>query len=802
MKIHSWKISLQICLLFSFCFYGVVYRGDKGSLENPDLIRMIYQPLDSFSGWFTDLKFKIRGDQKIENKILIVSIDTDSIEKFGRWPWHRDVFARILEEINKYGPKVIGLDLIAAENEKRLPEGLRRDLSERGLQDLAEKYESDPVFENALRKIRDELVMGIASLHSCQSTQSADAYGSSCPKLDDEYEVHFEDHNFMRFTLSDYESPQSFDLEKSPLYISRNPLMNKTEFQNAAAHLGLVDINPDSDGVVRKTVLIKFANEKPLPSFAVEIARHVLKEKLSLKIDEEQKIQSLKFAQSGKDILISPLGRMDINFRGSPSLIPRLSVVDLMDENDRVPVFTTSESRAFPCESCGPIGRVRGRAPKGYSIEKAELLKDAIVLIGTTDLQNDLRPIPNHPFAAGVEGHAMIVDNLLSGDAFKPLNSWSYALIILFLLSIGGFLLGVLLDPLPSNAAVLLSVGALGGLAAIDFGYLFPRGVNLNTGFVYLEFFLIAFLVLLNKYVAEEAQKKFIRRAFSRFVSPQVVKTIIDDPKKLSLGGERRELTVMFSDIRGFMPFSTILEPQELHAFLNEYHDTMTRIVIEKGTLDKYIGDAIMAFWGAPLDDKNHALHACQAALRMAEELRRLNQIFDKKYGRTIGVGIGINSGPCIVGNMGSKDIFSYTAIGDDVNLASRVERLTRVYGVQIVATTATLNAIRNAGAEPPDYRVLDLVQVMGADEGTEVVQILDREYPPDSLNLYQEARSLYHERKWDKAIELFEETLTTLHSEMGIVDTACDRMIERCEKFKVEPPPEDWNGIYTMTRK
>ena len=423
-------------------------------------------------------------------------------------------------------------------------------------------------------------------------------------------------------------------------------------------------------------------------------------------------------------------------------------------------------------------------------------------MVGTTDLSIDIRPIPNFSTAAGVEGHAMVVDNLLSGDWYRPRSDSGSGIAVLLLLTVGALCFSWAVGTLSSVPAVLVFVVTLLVLAWIDVGVLLERGINLNSGFVYIEYFSIGFLLLINKYVFEEEQRKFIKHAFSRFVSPQVVQTILEDHNQLALSGARRELTVMFSDIREFMPFSARLAPQQLHMFLNEYHDAMTGIVIEKGTLDKYIGDAIMAFWGAPLEQPAHAANACRAALGMVAELKRLNQHFKESYGHEISIGIGLNTGQVIVGNMGSKEVFSYTIIGDDVNLASRVERLTRVYGVTIVATRATLDSILNAGEPLPAHRVLDKVQVMGAAHAIEAVQILDYEYPSDALEAFALGRLDYDACRWDEAIQKFELARVSIQKKLGFVDHPCTLMIERCQNFKIEPPGAPWDGVWHMTKK
>jgi adenylate cyclase len=799
MNLRILTIGLSLTILFSLAFL-LSHFGERGEIENKYLNTTLYGPLQSFKGWVTDLKFKIRGTEKSKNKIIIVSIDEHSTEILGRWPWHRDISAQITDQTINLGARNLGIDIIYSKRDPRVPTTLREGLKEKSLEPMADAVETDPLFQKAIQEHAEQVVLGILSERSCRPYYD-NPY--ACPSIDPLYTAALEN-GFERFTIKNLIKPPSFDFKKTPLYISQFPVMNIPEFQNSAKHLGFFDANLDPDGVIRSSILFKIANEKALPSFALEMARLARgkTEELQLTLNDRHQAESLKFSTFGQEIPITPMGLLEINYRGGEGIFPKVSAADVLDGKDNIAITIANikSGLPFPCESCKNTSK-GNKKEMALLASKKELFKDAIVFFGLGLPTEDVKATPFGAQVNGVLNHANIVDNLLAGDALVPSCTGYHWIIILLIMVLGGAGLCLLIGRFSSTPAVLSSLGALVAVAVTD-GMLFKNHINWNSGFIYLEFVTLSIFILLQKYVVEEARGRFFKNAFSRFVSPQVVDEIIRDPGRLNLSGDAQELTVLFSDIRGFMPFSQRLGAEKLHQFLNEYHNIMTKIVIETGTLDKYIGDAIMAFWGAPLSQKNHASNACQAAIRMIQELEKKSEQFKKKYGETVSIGIGINTGPVIVGNMGSEQIFSYTAIGDEVNLASRVERLTRYYGVNILTTRATLDTIKYSGATMPPFRILDIVKVKGAQFPIEVAQILERPYPDIGLKLFAESRKLYQERQWPRALERFKAAQECFQASLGVGDVPTQLYLERCEKFKLYGPPSDWSGHWEMDSK
>jgi adenylate cyclase len=278
---------------------------------------------------------------------------------------------------------------------------------------------------------------------------------------------------------------------------------------------------------------------------------------------------------------------------------------------------------------------------------------------------------------------------------------------------------------------------------------------------------------------------------------------VLKDQSKLTVGGERRDLTILFSDLRGFTTISEGMDPKTLSQFLNEYLTAMTDCVFEKqGTLDKYIGDAVMAFWGAPIPQEDHILRACTTACLMQKKLEQIAPDFKKRYNIDVGMGVGVNSGTVSVGNMGSQKIFEYTVLGDHVNLASRLEGLTRLYGVGVLSTKSTMDLLYAKFPNRIFYRVLDAVKVKGKKVATDLVEISLEPFDPQADDLFQNARKTFVTRDWDLAKKQFEESSKLFEQKRGYPDPVSAMFMTRCEYFKDHPPVADWDGSIEMKEK
>ncbi len=423
------------------------------------------------------------------------------------------------------------------------------------------------------------------------------------------------------------------------------------------------------------------------------------------------------------------------------------------------------------------------------AINKKYDFKDKIVLVGATavDLHdNSFVPTSQGIAMPGVEIHASIIQTLITKDF---LNEEPKFLVILSMIILS-IIIALSLYKLRLLFAGIISIGLVIGYITIAI-ILFSSGIILNLVYPVITIFFTFISIVSYSYVFSEKEKKKTLQAFQQYVSPEIIKEITQHPEKLKLGGEKKEITIMFSDIRGFTSFSEKLSPEELVHFLNEYLTEMSDIILEnKGVIDKYIGDAIMAFWGAPLENKQHSIDACRSALAMSEKLKHLQEIFAKRNLPHLDIGIGINTGDAVVGNMGSSKRFDYTAMGDAINLGSRLESITKQYGVRIVISGSTYEQVKDIFV----CRELDLVRVKGKKNAVPIYELIaekGKEFDVDFIKYFEEGVKIYLNQEWDKAILKFKECLKIKE------DKVSELYIERCNFYKNNPPGENWDKVW-----
>jgi len=421
-------------------------------------------------------------------------------------------------------------------------------------------------------------------------------------------------------------------------------------------------------------------------------------------------------------------------------------------------------------------------------------IKGKIILIGTSASGLlDLRATPFDPGQKypGVEIHATFIENVLNDNFFK--RPATYQIIEILMLIFLGFLLGVIIYNSPILVGFIFAVFITFIIFWIDLKFFFSEGYQLYSFHHMIQPIVIFISITVLRYFREEKEKQMIKHTFKHYLSQSVVDDVLKNPKKLTLGGERKVLSVLFSDIRGFTTISEGLTSEELSDLMNEYLTPMTQCVFDyDGTLDKYMGDAIMAFFGAPIEQADHAVRACETALKMMRDLATLNKALKSKGRPTIDIGIGINSGEMSVGNMGSTQRFDYTVMGDHVNLGSRLEAINKQYKTNIIISEYTYEMVKNIYS----CRLLDSVRVKGKKLPVTIYELIGPKKEDEFLNLSEKAINLYYAREWDKAIAIFNE----LKSQKE--DYLSDKYIERCNNYKINPPSEDWDGAYTMTTK
>ena len=436
----------------------------------------------------------------------------------------------------------------------------------------------------------------------------------------------------------------------------------------------------------------------------------------------------------------------------------------------------------------------------GSSVSAYEILQginkidfeDKIVLIGATapDLHdNYFTPISEGIATGGVEIHASIVQNLILGDFLRSQSKWSIILLLFVFGIVGMFII--------SRFKIYHTMIVLVLFEILYFytGFLAYSRYNYIIDFIFIPVSAIIFVgagIGVN-YIEERRHNKYITEAFGKYISKDLVQEIINKREKLELGGIKREITIFFSDIRGFTSISEKLSPEELVHFMNEYLTAMTNIIMKHmGTVDKFIGDAIMAIWNAPLIEKDHAKLACESAIEQIRTLKELKKSWISKKLPNVEIGCGINTGDAVIGNMGSEERFDYTAFGDSVNIASRLEGLTKYYGVNIIVSEFTHNLVKNDFK----FRKLDKVKVKGKKVPIEVYELCE-DYNKAFSMQFEKALKLYFERKFAIARKEFERA-----TKEKKYDLACKLFIARCKEYTKNPPAQDWDGSYELMTK
>ncbi len=527
----------------------------------------------------------------------------------------------------------------------------------------------------------------------------------------------------------------------------------------AAQALGNVESRPDGDGVYRRLPLVTRWQDRWLPALAFAAFQR-------FQPHGALAFQDGALLRGGTPIPLDAQGQFLLKFRGPSRSHQRFAAANVIQ----------SEAR-----------RRRGLAP----IYAPEAFAGKWVLVGlTAPGLMDMKACPVAAVYPGVEVHATVLDNLLQEDFLKTVSwwgLWAWALILT-----AAVVLAVLFSPgLAATLAALVFLMALDlALAALSFWAswwadpLLP-GVTLTLGFA---------LATAYSYATEGRQKLYIRRMFAQYMSETVISHLLAHPEKLKLGGERRRVTLFFSDLAGFTTLSERLPPETVVGLLNDYLSAMTEIILaEEGTVDKFEGDAIMAFWGAPLDQEDQAARACRAALAQQAALSELNRRLSARGLPPLQIRMGLHTGEAIVGNLGSQKRFDYTVIGDTVNLASRLEGLNKFYGTAIMASDA---AVGEAGGDL-EFRELDLVAVKGREAPVRVFEALalTGELSPEmAAARTQFAQGLEQYRRGDfgGAATLFAAAL-----EHAPGDPPSRIFLDRCQRLQIAAPPADWDTVF-----
>jgi adenylate cyclase len=684
---------------------------------------------------------------KAVRPVTIVDVDEASLEKLGQWPWPRTRIADLVTGLTRLGAVVIAFDTIFAEPDRLNPASAAdsfRNLDEETREKLRALPSNDQVLADAMKRSR--VVLGESGLP----------------------EVHTELDKTLPVTglamLGEY--PQRFMFNFPGL------LRNTSVLEKAAAGRGLLTINPERDGIVRRVPMIMVAQGETMPSLTFEMLRVVTGTDTIFIKSDQAGIKSI--GVKGFQIPTDRNGQLWVRFaHHDPSIY--VSAVDVLE----------------------------GRVPP-------EKVARKLVLIGTSAVGlNDIKTTPVDRAMPGVEIHAQVLESALTREV---LSEPSYGIVIEFAAALVLGLLVIAFAPM-FGPVTLVVVGALFAslLSGTAWYYYTQQRLLIDATYPLLSTTAIYLTLIFTSFVREQAQRRQIRSAFGQYLSPALVEQLAHSPEKLVLGGEEREMTIMFSDVRGFTTISESYkhDPQGLTALMNRFLTPLTNAILaRKGTIDKYMGDAIMAFWNAPLDDGEHQLNACEAAVDMLERIDGLNKARELEAQQgghayiPLNVGVGLNTGTCVVGNMGSDLRFDYSVLGDSVNLASRLEGQSKEYGFPIIVGSRTALAVKDKFA----ILELDFIMVKGKKEPEVIYAIAGREDTAQSgrfqrlRNLTIEMLACYRSRDWEGALAAIDRGRRT--DQAHSLELLYNLYETRIHNYQKNPPPEDWNGAFALLTK
>ncbi|WP_026381477.1 CHASE2 domain-containing protein [Afifella pfennigii] len=677
--------------------------------------------------------------------VVVVDIDEASLKALGQWPWPRSLLARLVERIGEAGAAAIAFDIVFPETDraslKNAVAALRQAGARIELPQNADRLDNDALFAAAIA--RNPVVTGLVLTQESRAPPPPPKTGFALAGTD----------------------PQAY------LPALSGAIANLPQLDAAATGIGFFSFPPAADGIVRRLPVVEHAAGQLYPALAVE---------------------ALRVAQGAGSIVVRSTGASGEADTGAPAMTA-IKVGALA-------VPTGPDGGLFLYYSgAGPEATLAAasilEAPAGDAALR-QTLEGRIVLIGTSAV--GLRDLVSTPLAAGVPGvfvHAEAIDQMLSGS-FLARPDWAPGAEV----SLALFLSLLVLLAVPFIAPAIGAVfAAFVAAAAVGVSwYAFIRHGLLIDPILpassVAATHVAATAVLL---VLTERERRFVKNAFSHYLAPSLVERLAEEPDRLTLGGETRELTILFCDIRGFTSLSEGLDPQALTSLLNDYLTPMTDVLLaEEATLDKYIGDAIMAFWNAPLNVAAHRRRATTAAIRMLRALEAFNQT----HRQEIRVGIGLNTGPCCVGNLGSRTRFNYSAIGDAVNIAARLEGLCKQFSLPLILSEETAEGVC-------DLMLLkvDRVRVVGRAAPLQVFTLLDEKEMAEAA-AYQRLRQAHEE-------------MLTLYAQANVApakaalarlrDLAPARLggfydvyEERLEAFQRQPPPPGWDGVFVSEAK
>jgi adenylate cyclase len=773
-RIDAFRLALYVGLVLTGLHVLDVLWSRKGS-QLPVVSRIEYAAQDY-------ALTTLRGPRAPSGDVVIVAIDERSIEAEGVWPWSRARMARLVDALAAAGVAAVGFDLIWSD----------ADVQGARAAEVARQVKQARAQASGDEAARLDLIWKAAQGRDPSISPDADPTGLLADAIEKAHNVTI---GFM--FRSDVGSPAAAQpavdrlrfFRTEPVHvlgadgrILADPAGGRRtagrsfpgvlppvdELLQVSDSGGYFTVLPDADGVIRRYHLLASAGGSTFPSLGLALLARV----------------------KGRDGIPAPI--VPVGVPGSSVLVgARVGDLEIAtDDFGRAPLSYYGHFRDFPSVSAADV--LAGRlAP--------ERLRGKLVVVGATAPGTwDQRVTSFDDNAPGVITHATFVENVLHGELLER-SQWVVLaeVLVMAMASLGLAWLFSRVGPVAAAPAMLAATAAW---AAVSVLALRRFNLVLATGLPLLQVMGMFLTATTYRFFSEERAKRKARESFSRFLAPAIVDEVLGREGSLQLGGEKRELTALFADIRGFTSISERLDPHRLLELLNQYLTPMTEVIVSRhqGTLDKYMGDAIMAFWGAPQVQPDHALRACQAALDMLAELARLRQGWRAAGMPDVDIGIGLNTGPMSVGFVGSQDRFyNYTILGDAVNLASRLEGANKQYGTRIIIGPQTFAQVQGRVVA----RQLDLVRVKGKQEPVRIYELLGMGPTPPADAAFLEAFGwgfgAWQAQRWDEAIAHFREADRLRGGD------ECSRVyLARCERMRREPPGPDWDGAFTMESK
>ncbi len=743
---------LHLTLLCTLLLGLVLFSGSSNDLRK----RLQYFVFDSYN--------KIHPREALDD-IVIIDLDENSLRLIGQWPWPRNTVADLILTLKEYGAKVIAFDIVFAEPDRTSPHKIADNIPKgSGYEDVVAVLKSLPDNDKIFADAIGEAGNVVTGFTSAKADETRRVPAQPIPPT---------------YLLKDKESL----IERS--YNRPGVATNLEIFTSQTAGNGHFMVQPETDGIIRRVPL--FARYNP-PNFETQTS--TLYPLLSL--------EALR-------VSIDPKSRLIIRENKNKTAFDLDYEVRMGDYT--IPLGQGSKfwMHYRPIEQNEYIPAHFVLNPEKKE-EVSNLIKDKIVFVGTSaEGLRDIRSTPLNQFVPGVEVHVNVVEQILQGRYLKRPN---------FIVGAEAIALGALGVFIITLAAFMPLVW-VGAFTLIFTGFMFSGawhayvniGLLLDPVYPSIALFLLFVSAALLNYWRSESDRRQVKTAFGHYISPVFMEELTKDPDKLKLGGENRELTVMFTDIRGFTSISEQLIPEELIQLMNDFLTPMSDLVMDsRGTIDKYMGDAMMAFWNAPLDDPEHAKQACKTALKMNKALIPLNKYLEEKAQKEnrepiiLSAGIGINTGPCSVGNMGSKQRFAYSALGDTVNLASRLEGQTKYYGVETLIGEDTYQHVKGMA-----LLELDLVQVKGREQPVRIYTIIGDEAYAENSTFKKWSEAHCSMMKAYRLADFFSAAKNCKEASKladGQLQKYYKIYKKRIEQYTQKPPKDGWLGVYVATSK